>query len=77
MDKFKRGDEIYIKEGKNYTKGTVVKKVMPYHGMVYDKDKTKYAIYVEGSDFRRFIEESEIIPKIVFDREEKLRKLGI
>ena len=77
MDKFKRGDEIYTKEGKNYIKATIVKKVMPYHGIVYDKDKTKYVIYIEGSDFRRFTEESEIIPKIVFDRKEKLRKLGI
>jgi ribosomal protein L24 len=77
MDKFKRGDEVYIKEGKNYIKATVVKKVMPYHGVVYDKDKTKYSLYIEGSDFRRFIEESEIIPKIVFDREEKFKKLGI
>ena len=77
MDLFKRGDEVYIKEVKNYLKAIIVKKVMPYHGIVYDEDKTKYLLYIEGSDFRRFIEESKIIPKIVFDREEKLKKLGI
>lgn len=72
--KFKKGDIVWIKH-KNigFIKGEINKKVMPYHGVEFDKNSTKWYVFVaELADFNIPYYESDLISWI---REKKINDI--
>jgi len=63
---FERGDIVWVidKRGGTYSEGfiesKIVKKVMPYHGISFDKDNTKWYVSVPHYDFSTPYLESDL-----------------
>jgi hypothetical protein len=73
-DTFKRGDTVWIKIKDNFVEGEITKKVMPHHGVSFDKDATKWYVFRSGSDFRIPYYESDLISWI---REKKINDITL
>lgn len=71
---FKKGDIVWIKhEDIGFIKGEISKKVMPYHGVGFDKDYPKWYVFViELADFNIPYYESDLISWI---REKKINDI--
>lgn len=66
---FKRGDIVWVKIKNDFVKAQITKKVMPYHGVGFDKNATKWYVFNTESDFRIPYYESDLISWI---REKKI-----
>jgi len=71
---FKKGDIVWIKNKDiGFIKGEINKKVMPYHGVGFNKENTKWYVFVaELADFNIPYYESDLISWI---REKKINDI--
>ena len=46
---FVKGDKVIVFESGKYLFGTIVKQVMPYHGVRYNGDEISYFVHVEDN----------------------------
>lgn len=71
---FKKGDIVWIKNKDiGFIKGEINKKVMPYHGVGFDKENIKWYVFVvELADFNIPYYESDLISWI---REKKINDI--
>jgi hypothetical protein len=66
---FKIGDIVWVKIKNDFFKGQITKKVMPYHGVGFDKNNPKWYVFDDESDFRTPYLESDLIS---WSREKKI-----
>jgi len=66
---FKRGDTVWVKIKNDFIKAQITKIVMPYHGVSFDKNATKWYVFTSESDFRIPYYESDLIS---WSREKKI-----
>jgi hypothetical protein len=64
---FERGDKVWIPDSgigfsssEKFVECVIVKKVMPHHGISYDKDSTKWYVSTPYSDFSTPYHESDL-----------------
>jgi hypothetical protein len=48
---FKRGDTVWVKIKNDFIKAQITKIVMPYHGVSFDKNATKWYVFTSEVDF--------------------------
>lgn len=70
---FKRSDLVWIKVKDKFISGKIVKKIMPYHGIGFDKDSEKWFVNAaEISEFSKPYHKSDLIK---WNREKRINDI--